>query len=41
MLTVVGHRDGAPLLRLETRWLAEDRADAVTRYWLPGEVIGG
>lgn len=48
MMTVVGHDDGAPLLRLETTWdnepVFEDgrvayckRKNEETRYWLPGE----
>ena len=40
MMTVVGHRGGASLLRLEPTWDAgEDyrRENEVTRYWLPGD----
>ena len=37
MMTVVGHRLGAPLLRLETTWDGNHqcRENESTRYWLP------
>lgn len=42
MLTVVGHREGAPLLRLETTWEGDNnhRKNEATRYWLPRTVEG-
>jgi hypothetical protein len=34
MMTVVGPKNGAAVLRLETKWTKPDRSDQITRYWL-------
>lgn len=37
MMTVIGPRGGASVMRIESTWTKPDRSDQTTRYWLPAE----